>query len=152
MSLEFHEYSRIFKRPIPASYFKVFQALGITWIFKNIQPHKSWKFLEIPSSIFLQAALASLHVSSHTLAIETGRNSKPEIQKENELCKYYGLNEVEDEQDFLLRCTLCETLRRNLLKAIGLETNLLSDRDTFLSLKSSQDGKKGNGHFCILCL
>ena len=42
LSLEFHEYSRIFKRPIPASYFKVFQALGITWIFKNIQAHKSW--------------------------------------------------------------------------------------------------------------
>ena len=57
MSLEFHEYSRIFKRPIPASYFKVFQALGITWIFKNIQAHKSWKFLEIPSSIFLQGGL-----------------------------------------------------------------------------------------------
>ena len=39
---------------IPASYFKVIQAVEIPWIFKNIQAHKSWKFLEIPSSIFLQ--------------------------------------------------------------------------------------------------
>ena len=65
MSLEFHEYSRIFKRPIPASYFKVFQALGITWIFKNIQAHKSWKFLEIPSSIFLQVGTIQKFVSMY---------------------------------------------------------------------------------------
>ena len=52
--LKFHEYSRIFKRPIPASFFKLIQAVEIPWIFKNIQAHKSWKFLEIPSSIFLQ--------------------------------------------------------------------------------------------------
>ena len=54
LSLEFHENSRIFKRPIPASYFKKIQAVEILWIFKNIQAYKSWKFLEIPSSIFLE--------------------------------------------------------------------------------------------------
>ena len=74
MSLEFHEYSRIFKRPIPASYFKVFQALGITWIFKNIQAHKSWKFLEIPSSIFLQVAAIVLSVFLIILLIAKLRN------------------------------------------------------------------------------
>ena len=37
---------------------------------------------------------------------------------------------------------LYETLRRDLLKATALETNLLSDEDTFVSLMSSQDGKK----------
>ena len=40
---------------ILASIFKLIQAVEIPWIFKNIQAHKSWKFLEIPSSIFLQA-------------------------------------------------------------------------------------------------
>ena len=54
LSLELYEYSRIFKRPIPASYFKLIQAVEISWIFKNIQAHKCWKFLAIPSSIFLQ--------------------------------------------------------------------------------------------------
>ena len=29
--------------------------IEIPWLFKNIQAHKSWKFVEIPSSIFLQA-------------------------------------------------------------------------------------------------
>ena len=47
---------------------------------------------------------------------------------------------MEDEQHFLLRCTLYETLRKNLLKATALES-LLSDEDTFISLMSSQDGK-----------
>ena len=86
-------------------------------------------------------ALARLRMSSHTLAIETGRHSKPNIAKEKRLCKYCDLNEVEDEQHFLLRCTLYETLRKNLLKATALESNLLSDEDTFISLMSSQDGK-----------
>ena len=85
-------------------------------------------------------ALARLRMSAHTLAIETGRHSKPKIAKEDRLCKYCDLNEVEDEQHFLLRCTLYETLRRNLLKATALETNLLSDEDTFISLMNSQDG------------
>ena len=86
-------------------------------------------------------ALARLRMSSHTLAIETGRHSKPKIAKENRLCKNCDLNEVEDEQHFLLRCTLYDTLRRNLLKVTALETNSLSDEDTFISLMSSHDGK-----------
>ena len=48
---------------------------------------------------------------------------------------------MEDEHHFLLRCTLYQTLCRNLLKAKALETNSLSDEDTFISLMSSQDGK-----------
>ena len=48
---------------------------------------------------------------------------------------------MEDEQHFLLRCTLYETLCRNLLKATALETNLLSDEDTFMSLMGNQDAK-----------
>ena len=93
-------------------------------------------------------------MSSHTLAIETGRHSKSKIGKEKRLCKYCDLNEVEDEQRFLLRCTLYETLRKNLLKATALESNLLSDEDTFISLMSSQDGKivKASVHLCTLPL
>ena len=40
-----------------------------------------------------------------------------------------------------MRCTLYDTLRRHLLKAIALETNSLSEEDTFISLMSSHDGK-----------
>ena len=72
---------------------------------------------------------------------KTGRHSNPKIAKENRLCKYCDLNEVEDEQHFLLRCMLYDTLRRNLLKATALETNSLFDEDTFISLMSSHDGK-----------
>ena len=72
----------------------------------------------------------------------------------NRLCIYCDLNEVEDEQHFLLRCTLYEKLRRNLLKATAMETNLLSDEDTFVTLVSSQDGKIVNamGTFVYLPL
>ena len=40
LSLEFHEYSRIFKRPILPSYSTKNQDVGIPCIFKNIQAHK----------------------------------------------------------------------------------------------------------------
>ena len=40
-----------------SSYFKLIQAVGIPWILKIIQAHKSWNFLEIPISIFLEAEL-----------------------------------------------------------------------------------------------
>ena len=61
---------------------------------------------------------------------------------------------MEDEQHFLLRCTLYETLHGNLLKATALETNLLSNEDTFISLMSSKDGKivKTMGTFFTLPL
>ena len=60
---------------------------------------------------------------------------KTKIAKENSLCKYSDLDEVEDEQCFLLRCSLYDIQRRNLLKATALETNSLSDHDTFISEK-----------------
>ena len=40
-SLEFQEYSKIFKLPIPPSYSKKIQDVGIPWIFKNIEGYKS---------------------------------------------------------------------------------------------------------------
>ena len=70
----------------------------------------------------------------------------------NRLRIYCDLNEVEDEQHFLLGCTLHEKLRRNLLKATAMETNLLSDEDTFVSLMSSQDGKIVNAMGTIVYL
>ena len=37
---------------IPPSYSKKIQDVGIPWVFKNSQAHKSWTFLGIPSSFF----------------------------------------------------------------------------------------------------
>ena len=71
LSLEFHEYSRIFERPIPAKYFKLIQAVEIPWIFENIQAHKSWKFLEIPSSIFLQLSPFYISPQDHHMPAST---------------------------------------------------------------------------------
>ena len=47
------------------------QAVGLPWIFKNILAHKSWEFLEIPSSIFLQAVTVKpiFHCNVNLLAL-----------------------------------------------------------------------------------
>ena len=52
------------------------------------------------------STIARLRMSSHTLAIETGRHAKPKIAKEERKCRYCNLDDVEDEEHFLLKCPL----------------------------------------------
>ena len=49
------------------------------------------------------STIARFRMSSHTLAIETGRHAKPKIAKEERKCRYCNLDDVEDEEHFLLR-------------------------------------------------
>ena len=52
------------------------------------------------------STIARFRMSSHTLAIETGRHAKPKIAKEERKCRYCNLDDVEDEKHFLLKCPL----------------------------------------------
>ena len=44
------------------------------------------------------STIARFSMSSHTLAIETGRHAKPKIPKEDRKCRYCNLDDVEDEE------------------------------------------------------
>jgi GH25 family lysozyme M1 (1,4-beta-N-acetylmuramidase) len=54
--------------------------------------------------------LTKIRVSAHTLAIETGRYSKPKILASERFCKFCR-NVMEDEKHFILNCSQYETLR-----------------------------------------
>ena len=56
------------------------------------------------------STIARFRMSSHTLAIETGRHAKPKIAKEERKCRYCNLEDVEDEEHFLLKCPLYVSL------------------------------------------
>ena len=65
LSLEFHEYCRIPKRPILSSCFKIIQDVGIRWIFKNIQAHKKLEISRHPKLFFLQVLLTKARHKLH---------------------------------------------------------------------------------------
>jgi hypothetical protein len=58
-----------------------------------------------------------MRVSDHFLEIERGRYTR--IKKENRICKFCDLKEIEDEFHFFFRCKNNHTLRNILCKDIN---------------------------------
>jgi hypothetical protein len=57
-----------------------------------------------------RSLMTKIRVSAHSLAIETGRYSRPKIPASERFCKFCK-NVMEDEKHFILNCPQCETLR-----------------------------------------
>lgn len=67
-------------------------------------------------------------VSNHKLAIETGRYGKQSTQRNQRLCVYCDLNEIENEEHMFKYCPLYRDLRKTLYKKTGpdVESNPMS--------------------------
>ena len=63
-----------------------------------------------------QQALSRLRVSSHNRLIEQGRHSCPVVPRNERLCKFCPLNEIDDEMHFLMTCSFHSDERNALLK------------------------------------
>ena len=63
-------------------------------------------YLLLSPNLKHMSTIARFRMSSHTLAIETGRHAKPKIAKGERKCRYCNLDDVEDEKHFLLKCPL----------------------------------------------
>ena len=85
------------------------------------------------------STIARFRMSSHTLAIETGRHAKPKIAKEERKCRYCNLDDVEDEKHFLLKCPLYSEERLSLFKPVVLNVSAMSQGDVFIYLLSSKE-------------
>ena len=78
-------------------------------------------------------------MSSHTLARETGRHAKPKIAKEARKCRHCNLDDVEDEEHFLLKCPLYNEERLSLFNSVVLNVSAMSQGDVFVYLLSSKE-------------
>ena len=87
------------------------------------------------------STIAKFRMSSHTLAIETGRHAKPKMAKEERKCRYCNLDDVEDEEHFILQCPLYNEERLSLLNSVVLNVSAMSQRDVFVDLLSSKEPK-----------
>jgi len=87
------------------------------------------KYLNVGLPHYLVRSIAKLRTSTHSLAIETGRYTRPRIPPENRLCKLCNRSAVEDEQHFILECSLYTDLREEMLRAYS-EINPLDNLPT----------------------
>ena len=85
------------------------------------------------------STIPKFRMSSHTLAIETGRHAKPKIAKEERNCRYCNLDDVEDEEHFLLKCPLYNEERLSLFNSVVLNVSAMSQGEVLVYLLSSKE-------------
>ncbi len=62
--------------------------------------------------------MAKLRISAHTLRIESGRYCRPPLLPEQRICQYCSSGAVENEEHFLLDCTLYTDERHELYQVL----------------------------------
>ena len=68
------------------------------------------------NKVKFRVALTKLRVSSHRLEIETGRWSRPKVDRQNRKCKVCNAGPVEDEFHFIFECSEYIEFRQSLIK------------------------------------
>jgi len=83
-------------------------------LFRELKPifERSLYLDKVENSKF-RNILAKLRLSSHVLFIETGRHQN--IPRNERICKFCTLNEIEDEYHFVLICPLYDNFRNTLI-------------------------------------
>ena len=83
-------------------------------LFKELNTnYETAPYLKLLCNAKYRKALAKIRLSSHTLAIETGRHN--DIRRDIRKCKFCNLNDIEDEFHFILICPLYSDLRKELI-------------------------------------
>ena len=98
-------------------------------------------YLLLLPSLKHMSTIAKFRMSSHTLAIETGRHAKPKIAKEERKYRYCNLVDVEDAEHFILKCPLYNKERLSLLNSVVLNVSAMSQTDVIIYLLSSKKPK-----------
>ena len=84
--------------------------------------------------------MAQFRLSSHNLAIETGRHCRPKKSVENRICEYCTAKLIDDEAHFILKCTYHTVERRKLFESardVIYNFDRLPDKNKFVKLVSS---------------
>ena len=72
-----------------------------------------------------------LRISNHSLLVETKRYSRPKILRENRICEFCHLNEVEDETHLLFYCPQHTTFRGTFMdKMKAIQNTFPEDKDS----------------------
>ncbi len=78
-----------------------------------------------------RSALAKFRAGVAPIRIETGRYENPPLPAEERICQFCDINEPETEEHVLIRCTQYNDIRNELMTALGIHDDSMSDNDKF---------------------
>lgn len=84
--------------------------------------------------------ISKLRVSSHQLAIETGRHQRPPVPRENRLCKFCSSSHIDDEIHLITNCEFHQTERYTLytiLKDYVPNLDQLDNKNAFITIMTN---------------
>ncbi len=92
-----------------------------------------------------QIALSKFRISSHNLRIESGRyKTNPKLEPNERLCFFCSKDAIENENNFLLECSLYEDERNALLEICEIEienfANMVS-KNKFIEIMKNKNAK-----------
>ena len=87
----------------------------------------------------LKKDYVKLQISNHSLPIETKRYSRPKIPRENRICEFCHLKEVEDETHLLFYCSRYTIFRDTFMDKMKAILNTVPEhKDSFLRTNFAQ--------------
>ena len=101
----------------------------------------SEKYLDIVQNFndLLKKDYVKLQISNHSLPIETKRYSRPKIPRENRICEFCHLKEVEDETHLLFYCSRYTIFRDTFMDKMKAILNTVPEhKDSFLRTNFAQ--------------
>ena len=97
-------------------------------------------YLDAIKNYKYRVAMSQLRTSSHTLAIEYGRYTRPKTKFEDRNCSFCHI--LDDERHFLIECNINQTERENLFSKLShIAPNFIhmTEEDKFLFLMCIKD-------------
>ena len=96
-----------------------------------------------------------LYISNHKLLIETGRHCRPKLPREERLCKFCPLNEMENEMHLLFSCTLYNDRRLTFMKdqkrILGVNTDNYDNLALALFTTENKASSRATAKFITEC-
>ena len=77
------------------------------------------KYIMVEKNFKRRQHMSKLRISAHPLRIESGRYCRPPLPPEQRVCQYCNIDAVENEEHFILECTLYNDERHELLQSLG---------------------------------
>ena len=93
----------------------------------------------------LRQNFTKLRISSHSLAIETGRYTRPKTPASERFCQMCSANKIENEKHFILYCDAYASMRHdlyNILNVIDSRFHVLDDNNKFIYIMTMGDNNK----------
>ena len=99
-------------------------------------------YLHLVRELPFRKAIAQIRASSHTLAIEKGRHTRPKTLVQDRLC--HICNVIEDETHFIMNCSINEKLRKDLFEnfsSVNCEFIRMSESEKIHYIFNNDDRK-----------